>query len=765
MAKRPPNRADAPFPDKDAILKFISESGEPVGKREIARAFHIRGDDRIQLKRILREMREEGLLGKSHRKALEAAGELPPVTVVEITGTDEDGHAIAKPESLPDWYVEDEGHALPRIIVHEPKFGPAMGRGERALVRLTRMAPDLYEASIIRRLERAAAVIMGHFTVVDGEGRVTPVDKKARTFYTVAPGDRDGARDGELVMAEPVRGRRQTYGPRPVRIRERLAMIDEPRAISLIAIHAHDIPMDFPEEALAEAEAAKPVALGTRTDLRDLALMTIDPSDARDHDDALWAEADPDPANKGGWHVIVAIADVVHYVRPGSALDRTARLRGNSVYFPDRVVPMLPEALSADLCSLMPGEDRACMAVHLWFDEHGNKIRHKFVRGVMRSVANLSYEQFQAAFDGRPTDVDTDHLLDPVIRPLFGAYRAVETARIARQPLDLDMPERKIILDASGRVADIRTRDRLDAHKLVENFMIAANVAAAETLEQKRQPCMYRVHDEPAMDKVSALREFLAELGIGFAKAQVLKPAIFNRVLERAADTAHAHVVNETVLRSQSQAVYSHENLGHFGLALLRYAHFTSPIRRYADVLVHRALVSGLKLGDDGLSAEDIDRFADTGEHISGTERRAMMAERDSVDRYLAAFLEDRVGGLFTARISSVTRFGLFVSLTETGADGLIPISALGNEFFQHNAAHHRLEGQQTGHVYALGDTVSVRLLEASGLTGAMRFEIVEHEGKVPPAGTGKGTGKGPRRGNRGPAPKKGAKARRNKPR
>jgi ribonuclease R len=747
------------FPSKDEVLRFLSDAQDRVGKREIARAFNVRGDDRIRLKKLLREMKDEGLLNRGHGKSLERADELPPVTVVEIIGTDEDGHAIARPTK---W---DEETPPPQILVHEPKFGPSMGRGDRALVRLTRMSAELYEASIIRQLDKAAEAIMGHFTVVDGECRVMPVDKKARNYFTVSKDNRNGAVDGELVMAEPVRGRRDRQGPRPVRIRERLAKLDEPRAISLIAIHAHDIPMDFPDEALREAEAAKPVDLGERTDLREIPLITVDPADARDHDDAIWAEPDPDPENKGGWHVIVAIADVAHYVKPGSALDRAARLRGNSAYFPDRVVPMLPEALSADLCSLMPHEDRACMAAHMWFDADGNLLRHKFVRALMRSAANLSYEDFQAAFDGTPVE-DAEPLLDPVIKPLFGAYAALSKARAARQPLDIEMPERRIELSPEGRVVAIRERERLDAHKLVENFMIAANVAAAEALEKKKQPCMYRVHEEPSMEKVAALREYLHEMGFSLAKGQVMKPFVFNRVLERAEGTPHDHVINETVLRTQSQAYYSAENQGHFGLALLRYAHFTSPIRRYADLLVHRALISGHKLGDDGLSDDDRDHFDSTAEHISSTERRAMAAERDSTDRYMAAYLSDRVGSTFPARISSVTRFGLFVNLLESGADGLIPISTLGSDYFHHNAAHHRLEGERSGKIFALGDRIEVRLLEASGISGAMRFELVEDAEGESPADNRKRSAPNRRKFQRKGGPKKGgAKKRRPKPR
>jgi ribonuclease R len=695
-------------------LRFIQDSPGPVGKREIARAFHIRGDQRLELKRLFKEMVDDGTIHKGHRHSLHEAGELPKVLVAEVSGRDRDGHALMRPDR---W---DSDAKPPLIYLKEGGKVAALGLGDRALVRLEKHR-GIYQATVMRKLEAAAPVFLGHFTVVEGLGQIVPTNKKLRTIYHVTPEHWGAARPGDLVVAEEIRGRGR-LGPRPARVREVLGSLNSPKAISLIAIHGHGIPTDFPDDVIREAKNAKPVALGKREDLRDIPLITIDPEDARDHDDAVWAE--PDPANPGGWHVIVAIADVAHYVTPGSALDREAWTRGNSVYFPDRVVPMLPEELSADLCSLVPGKDRAVMAVHLWFDADGNKIRHRFVRGLMRSAANLAYEEVQAARDGHGEGLAAE-MYDAVIAPLYGAFAAVDKARKKRGPLDLNMPEKKVILSADGRVADIRERITLDAHRLIENFMIAANVAAAETLEAKRELVMYRVHDEPSPEKLVALADFLNSLDIHLAKGQALSPKIFNRVLAQAVGGPHEHVVNEVVLRSQSQAIYSPDNIGHFGLALRRYAHFTSPIRRYADILVHRALISALKLGDGGLSDEDRARFAETGEHISTMERRAMLAERESVDRYLAAFMADKVGAEFAARIAGVSRAGLFVTLESSGADGLVPISTLRGDYYHLDEARHRLEGETTGRIYRLGDPVTVRLREATPVTGGLIFELL----------------------------------------
>jgi ribonuclease R len=434
---------------------------------------------------------------------------------------------------------------------------------------------------------------------------------------------------------------------------------------------------------------------------------------------------DPDANNRGGYIITVAIADVAHYVRPGSALDREALTRGNSVYFPDRVVPMLPERISNDLCSLKPGEPRGALAVRMIIDKNGRKRSHTFHRALMRSAAKLHYAQAQAAIDGHPDDV-TGPLLASVLQPLYGAYEALKRARSERAPLDLDLPERKILLKPDGTVDRVVTPPRLDAHKLIEEFMILANVAAAETLERARTPLIYRVHDEPAMEKLNALREFLATLDISLPKGGALRPVQFNRILERVRGREAEPLVNEVVLRTQAQAEYAAENYGHFGLNLRRYAHFTSPIRRYADLVVHRALIRALKLGDDGLpGGADNESLAEVAAAISVAERRAMKAERETNDRLIAHFLADRIGATFGGRIGGVTRAGLFVRLDDTGADGFIPARTIGTEYFRYQEDAHALIGNSTGETYRLGDRVSVKLVEAVPVAGALRFEIL----------------------------------------
>ena len=524
---------------------------------------------------------------------------------------------------------------------------------------------------------------------------------------------------------------------------------DDPRAASLIAIHAHGIPTGFPEAAEIEAEAAREPVLVGREDLRALPLITIDPPDARDHDDAVYAEPDADPANPGGWVVWVAIADVAAYVRPGSALDRTAREKGNSVYFPDRVEPMLPERLSAGLCSLRAGENRACLAVRMVFDASGRKTGHRFVRGLMRSAAKLSYEQAQAAIEGSPDDV-TGPLLEPVLKPLYAAYDRLLSARRARSPLAIESPERRIVMDSEGRIAAIRRRAVLPAHQLIEEMMIQANVSAAQTLEARRTPLIYRVHDTPSQEKVHALADFLATLGLPWSKGEAPRTDRLNRLLEETRESPNAAIINEVVLRSQMQAIYDTDNIGHFGLNLDRYAHFTSPIRRYADLIVHRGLIRALGLGEDGLTDRDIAQLKGTAEMITAAERRAMAAERDAIDRYVAAFLADRVGATFTGRISGVTRFGLFIRLDETGADGLIPISRLGGEFFIHDETAHALVGERSGAHWPLGLPVEVRLVEATPVTGGLLFDMLSDpvEGAPPPP---RPRGAGPARGPRKP--------------
>jgi ribonuclease R len=710
------------LPSRQEILDFLQTANRETGKREIARAFGIKGGDRIALKELLRDMADDGLIAGSRRK-LTRPGVLPSVTVIEIVARDADGEFIGRPGT----WDEEHGPA-PRIIMAESKRegGPVAGIGDRVLARITPLGADAdypYQARTIKRLARATQRLLGIFRLLPGgTGIIDPVDRKQLKEWPVTRGNTSDAENGELVRFELARGGR--YGVQTARVIERLGNPAVLQMTSLIAVHAHGIPDTFPEAALAEAEAAKEPDLKRREDLRQLPLITIDPSDARDHDDAVWAEADPDPPNRGGWVVIVAIADVCSYIRPGNTLDKEARKRGNSVYFPDRVVPMLPERISNDLCSLREDEPRACLAVRMVFDKDGRKLKHRFFRALMRSAASLTYEQAQAAIDGRPDEV-TGPLLDAVLRPLWGAYASLVLSRTERAPLDLDLPERKILLDDQGRVRAVVTPPRLDAHRLIEEFMIAANVSAAETLEAKRSPLIYRVHDAPSKEKLSSLGEFLATIGLKLPKSGTLKPAHFNRILAETRATPTAELVGEVVLRSQAQAEYSDDNFGHFGLNLRRYAHFTSPIRRYADLIVHRALVRALGFGNDGLTDAEMEQLDQIAQTISDTERRAMAAERETADRLIAAYLADRIGARFQARVSGLVRTGLFVRLVETGADGFVPASSIGREYFYHDEARHALVGEDTGLAYRLGDPVEVRLVEAIPTAGALRFEML----------------------------------------
>jgi ribonuclease R len=710
------------LPSRQEILDFLQTANRETGKREIARAFGIKGGDRIALKELLRDMADDGLIAGSRRK-LTRSGVLPSVTVIEIVARDADGEFIGRPGT----WDEEHGPAL-RIIMAESKRegGPVAGVGDRVLARITPLGADAdypYQARTIKRLARATQRLLGIFRILPGgTGVIDPVDRKQLKEWPVTRGNTGDAENGELVRFELARGGR--YGVQTARVIERLGNPTAQQMTSLIAVHAHGIPDTFPDAALAEAEAAKEPDLKRREDLRQLPLITIDPSDARDHDDAVWAEADPDPSNRGGWVVIVAIADVCSYIRPGNALDKEARKRGNSVYFPDRVVPMLPERISNDLCSLKEDEPRACLAVRMVFDKDGRKLKHRFSRALMRSAASLTYEQAQAAIDGRPDEVTTP-LLDVVLRPLWGAYASLVLSRTERAPLDLDLPERKILLDDQGRVRAVVTPPRLDAHRLIEEFMISANVSAAETLEAKRSPFIYRVHDAPSKEKLSSLGEFLATIGFKLPKSGTLKPAHFNRILAETRATPTAELVGEVVLRSQAQAEYSDDNFGHFGLNLRRYAHFTSPIRRYADLIVHRALVRALGFGNDGLTDAEMEQLDQIAQTISDTERRAMAAERETADRLIAAYLADRIGARFQARVSGLVRTGLFVRLVETGADGFVPASSIGREYFYHDEARHALVGEDTGLAYRLGDPVEVRLLEAIPTAGALRFEML----------------------------------------
>ena len=736
--KRPRQPAAIALPSREAVLEAMATEPGLDGKRDLAKHFGIKGDMRPAFKRLLRELEADGLIMR-RRKEIRRTSALPSVTVLDIPADADPDDLHAFPAN---WNEADEG-PRPRVAVIQPRGARVVpGPGDRILARIDGGDGPMpaYTARAMKILDKPRRGQIGIVRMDDEGARLVPIERKQREMR-IEGGDLGDARDGDLVEVEV------KFGGRLMIPRARVInVIGNPKsegAVSMIAIHNLEIPYRFPASVLKEAEEAEEVSLKGREDWRHIPLITIDPADAKDHDDAVFAEPDADSKNAGGHVVYVAIADVSAYVRPGTALDREAYLRGNSVYFPDRVVPMLPERISNELGSLKNGVNRPALAVRMVLDAEGRKKSHSFHRVVFRSAAKLSYQQAQAAIDGRPDDT-SGPLLETVLKPLWAAYGTMAKARDRRGPLALDLPERKIVLDAHGMVADVRVPDRLDAHRLIEEFMIAANVAAAETLEKHQTPLIYRVHDTPSPEKLVALREFLASLDLGFSKTDAVRPVDFNRVLAAAKSAGKLEQVSEMVLRSQAQAEYAPENYGHFGLNLDRYAHFTSPIRRYADLVVHRALIRALGLGKDGLTDEEAQKLSGIAQHISMTERRAMAAERETADRLLAHFLAERIGVRFEGRIAGVTRSGLFVRLFETGADGFVPASSLGNDYYRYIEEQQALVGDKTGESFGLGDDVAVRLLEAAPVAGALRFEMLS-EGR-------RGTPSHGTRGRRGPS-------------
>ena len=744
-----PRRKPAGLPSRKQILDFIATSDQPAGKREIARAFGLSGQGKIELKALLKDMADEGLIDHSRGRAFHQMGGVPKVTVLRVSQVDDSGNVFAVPES---WHAETPP---PRLKIMERSRKGALGLGDRVLCR-TEERGQSWIAHPLKKLAKAAELVLG---VVRRDGDrfwLSPVDKKERREFAIH--DLKDAEAGDLVLCE--------VSGRPPRVSARVdAVLGDPfapRSFSLIAIHKHGLRAEFAQEAIDEAHRVAKQSLGTREDLTHLPIVAIDPEDARDHDDAIWAEAD----GAGGWNAIVAIADVSFYVRPGSELDREARARGNSVYFPDRVVPMLPEELSADICSLKEGEDRAALACHMKIGKDGALKEWRFSRARVRIAANIAYEDAQAAIDAageERIDVSSptcsmppvegrvpQELVEKALKPLWACWRALFAARQKRVPLELDLPERRVMLDEKGRITSIAPRDRLDAHRLVEDYMIAANVAAARALEAKKAPVMYRVHEPPSREKLVALKDYLKTFGVEFALGQVIKPGTFNRIIERIGEGDGREEIMEQLLRTQMQARYGPERLGHFGLALATYAHFTSPIRRYADLLVHRSLVDAYKLGDGGLPKGEDEKFEQIGEQISMLERRAMEAERETIDRYVAAYLSDRQGQLVECRITGVQPFGFFATVEDLGGDGLVFVRDLGTEYFRYDEAARQLVGEESGETYRVGQRLTLRLAEANPVSGSLRFELPEGSYGGPAA---------PRRDRQRPAGKRGRPA------
>ncbi len=716
------------LPTKEQILEVLANDKSIKNRRDLGRAFDIRGEKRTPFKLLLREMKKQGLINKPSGN-LSSPVDLPSVIVLEIASDADVENLFAYPAN---WQGKQD--EKPKIFIKSNKKSRATPTaGDRILARVSQ-TDGQYFATPIKILDRPRKAQIGIIRLDDKGARLIPIDRKQKEMR-ISKDDLLDAKDGDLVEVEV-----KITGRMMIPIAKVNAVIGNPAsegAISMIAIHNHEIPYIFPALVIKQANELKEITFDKkqqkiREDWLDIPFITIDPESAKDHDDAVYAKPDDNPNNIDGHIIYIAIADVAAYVIAGSPIDKEAYLRGNSVYFPDRVVPMLPERISNDLCSLIENKQRPSMALKFVIDKDGAMISHQFHRIMMRSRAKLSYQQAQAAIDGKGDDV-TAPLLEPILKPLWAAYEAMAKARESRGPLDLDLPERKIILDKDGKVKSIHQPERLEAHRLIEEMMIAANVCAAITLEKYKTSLLYRVHDVPGREKLIALREFLASLEMSFSNSDSVRPSHFNQTLKAAKKNNKSEQVNEMVLRSQAQAEYSPLNYGHFGLNLDRYAHFTSPIRRYSDLIVHRALISALKLGDDGLSQEEVERLSLAGQHLSTTERRAMAAERETNDRLIAQFMSDKINAHFFGRISGIVKSGLFVRLLDSGADGFVPASSLGSDYFTYHQDSQAMIGERSGERFRLGDDVEVRLLEVAPLAGSLRFEIISDGEMVAP--------------------------------
>ena len=713
------------LPTKKQILDWIKDNPKKSSKREIAKAFRIKGSMRVELKQVLKELTLSGEIDRN-KKPFKNPNQLPSVCILQMMASTSDGDLFARPV---DWKGDVPE---PIVLMVFRSSDPALAYGDRVLAKVSIVHDEQYqyEGRIIRVLKKTPKNTLGIYKETSEGGRILSIEKSGRE-WSVKLSDALGAKDGELVEAEQIKGQRAS-GLNAARVINIVGDPSGPKAVSLIAIHQHGIPHQFPKDVLNELENSHFSVDAKREDLTKIPFVTIDPSDARDHDDAVYSYPDKDPSNIGGHVLWVAIADVAHFVKPGSALDKEARKRGNSTYFADRVVPMLPDRLSGDLCSIHEGIERPCLAVCMTIDKSGKKLKQTFHRAKIKSVASLNYEEVQKSVEGTVNEKVKPHF-ENVIKPLYECYFCLKKSKDVRQPLDLDLPERKVELFKNGRVKAVVLKERFDSHRLIEEFMILANVAAAEELSKARSEFLYRVHEEPTPEKLNALREVAQSAGFNLAKGQVLQTSHLNDLLTKSKQSDLSELISMTTLRSMSQAYYSRENFGHFGLALKKYAHFTSPIRRYSDLIIHRALISSLGLGCGGLNEMDSEKLEVTAKHISDTERRSMVAERDTTDRYLASYLSEKVGNEFEGKISGVAKFGFFVRLNESGAEGIVPVRTLGTDFYYYDDQTNTLRGSDTGLIIGLGQRATVRLKEVDPIAGGIAFDALNIDGeKIP---------------------------------
>ncbi|MGF7157725.1 ribonuclease R [Bartonella heixiaziensis] len=707
------------LPNKAEILSFINENPNHSSKREITKAFNLKRDSRIWLRDILRDLKNHKLIPKKHKKTVNK-GKSPTVAIVKISGRDEDGSFIAQP-------LEWENDSKPNIEIlpfHRIK-GVSIGVGDHILIKISKNKSSQhasYTGRIIRKIDVSPKNTFGVVRKLEnGQWRLDPIERKTDELV-IDESSEINVESGDLVEVEIKKN--TGYGLKSAKIKNVVGHIKSEKTLSMIALLSKKIPYTFPEDVLKQVKNVKPVSIDNREDWRQLPLITIDPPDAKDHDDAVYATRDKDPKNRDGWIVVVAIADVSSYVKTGSALDKEALKRGNSVYFPDYVVPMLPERISNDLCSLREKKERPALAVRMIFDANGNKRKHSFHRIMVRIVAKLSYQEVQLAIEGNINE-KTASLFESILQPLWEAYGCLKIARTRRQPLELEIAEKKIILNQDGCVQDVVSETQLEAHRLIEEFMIQANIAASETLKEHHQPFIYRIHEKPSLAKQEILRSFLQSLGIPLSRGSELTSARLNSILAKVTNTPQKELVNQVILRSQSQAEYNPKNIGHFGLNLHNYTHFTSPIRRYADLIIHRALIKSLKLGDDHLTDAQEQNLTEIATQISLYERRAMMAERETIDRLVAHYLTNKIGRTFVGRISGVTKAGLFISLEKLNIDGFVPISTLKNDYYHFDEVQHVLTGKRSHKGYQLSDVVEVKLIKVQPFAGSLCFELL----------------------------------------
>jgi len=709
MAEREAKKYEHPVPSREAILAHLKDAGEPLSFSELTSALDIRGErDLDAIGRRLRAMERDGQLLKNRRGQYGLIDHMDMVT----------GRVIGHPEGF-GFLVPDAGGD---DLFLSPREMRMVLNGDRAVARVSGLDQrGRKEGVIIEVLERAHKTVVGRYVSENHVGFLVPSDKRINQDILVPRDGAGAAKPGQIVVAEitehPTR-RSQPVG----KIVEVLGDHMAPGMEIEVAIRAYDLPHVWPDAVLTEVSGLAPQvpeeAKEGREDLRDVPLVTIDGEDARDFDDAVYCER----VGKG-YRLIVAIADVSHYVKPGTALDREGVARGNSVYFPQNVIPMLPEILSNGLCSLNPMVDRLCMACEMEINARGEIQEFRFFEAVMRSQARLTYTKVAAMLvDGDAALRQEYAPLVPHLENLYALYKLLNKARQARGAVDFELPETKIIYDAQRKIDRIVPLQRNDAHKLIEECMLAANVCAAEFLVKKKVPAPFRIHAGPPAEKLTALREFLFELGVQLGGGDEPRARDYAKLLTSLGDRPDARLIHTVLLRSLSQAIYSPDNIGHFALGYENYTHFTSPIRRYPDLLVHRAIKGILRRQPIQDTIEAVQTLTD---HLSMTERRADDATREVIRWLKAEYMMDKIGEEFDGIISGVTNFGIFVELAEVYVDGLVHITSLGQDYFHFDPSKHRLLGERTRQSFRLGDHVRVKVAQVNLDEAKLDFELV----------------------------------------